>query len=528
MNHLSVERRESGIVRPTWRLALVIGLAVSVPLAYTVYTSHVWEDYFITFRFSQNLVHGKGLVFNEGERVHGFTSPLGVLLPALFYAAIGRESYEPALWLFRAVSIAAYTAAAWLVFARLRRSGTVEAAAWFFLLLYLADVKSAAFTTNGMETGFMLLFVAWAIYLLEERDNNWLARGLCWAGLMWTRPDGCVYIGVLCLAQTVFTRGRRGALIRSFAQSAAVCAAVYGPWVAWAWIYYGSPVPNTILAKSLYHTRSYTRFIELVLEKKLRDYFWRSSTLVYAPVYFISFYRGWPPWLEGACATLSLAISLYWILPVDDRLGRMTSLSFLLLCLYETIVPEVFPWYLPPIALFGSVTIARACLTIAGPLLSWRWMVYVLASAIPAVMAYEFVQTAREMKVQQLVIEEHGRKQVGLWLREHCRPGELVVLESLGYIGFFSGCQIEDFPGLVSSRVVELRREGAVALVNLVDRLKPAYAVMRGRQKDEMTALPEYQLVRSFDVSDEVRAYPDMPGRDYLDFDAVYLVYKRN
>src|SRR5262249_12296764 len=147
-----------------------------------------WEDYFITFRFSQNLVHGKGLVFNEGERVHGFTSPLGVLLPALFYAATGSESYEPALWLFRAASIAGYACAAWLVFARLRQSGMFEAAAWLFLLLYLADVKSAAFTTNGMETGFMLLFVAWAIYLLEERDRSWLARGLCWAGLMWTRP----------------------------------------------------------------------------------------------------------------------------------------------------------------------------------------------------------------------------------------------------------------------------------------------------------------------------------------------------
>ena len=54
--------------------------AEPVPTAYTLYTNHIWEDFFITFRHSQNLCEGKGLVYNEGERVHGFTSPLGVLL----------------------------------------------------------------------------------------------------------------------------------------------------------------------------------------------------------------------------------------------------------------------------------------------------------------------------------------------------------------------------------------------------------------------------------------------------------------
>src|SRR5262249_12002796 len=148
-----------------------------------------------------------------------------------------------------------------------------------------------------------------------------------------------------------------------------------------------------------YHSRSYTRFFEIVLEKKLRDNFWRSATLVYAPVYFNSFYRGWPDWMGTACASLSLAISLYWLLPLDDRLGRMTSLSFFLLCLYEAFVPELFPWYLPPMALFGSVTIPRACGVLGRRLGPW-WPVYAVALVIPAVMAYEFVQTARQMKVQ--------------------------------------------------------------------------------------------------------------------------------
>jgi hypothetical protein len=66
-------------------LPLFAVVAVLVPLLYALYTGHIWEDYFITFRHSQNLCEGHGLVYRPGERVHGFTSPLGTLLPALCY-----------------------------------------------------------------------------------------------------------------------------------------------------------------------------------------------------------------------------------------------------------------------------------------------------------------------------------------------------------------------------------------------------------------------------------------------------------
>src|SRR5262245_31992816 len=96
-------------------------LAAVVPLSFALYTHHIWEDFFITFRHSANLCEGNGLVYNVGERVHGFTSPLGVLLPALCYEVTGQTSYLPALWLFRSISIAAFVAGGLLVFQALRR-----------------------------------------------------------------------------------------------------------------------------------------------------------------------------------------------------------------------------------------------------------------------------------------------------------------------------------------------------------------------------------------------------------------------
>src|SRR5580658_2957112 len=88
-------------------LILFAGAAFAVPLLYALYTGHIWEDFLITFRFSQNLCEGHGLVYRPGERVYGSTSPLGTLLPALCYWMTGQTSYLPALWLFRVLSAGA-------------------------------------------------------------------------------------------------------------------------------------------------------------------------------------------------------------------------------------------------------------------------------------------------------------------------------------------------------------------------------------------------------------------------------------
>ena len=93
---------------------LVAALAAAVALGFAAFTGHIWEDYFITFRASLHLATGQGLVFQPGERVHTFTSPLGTVLPALFALGGGDDVALRALWLFRLVSAAALGGALWL------------------------------------------------------------------------------------------------------------------------------------------------------------------------------------------------------------------------------------------------------------------------------------------------------------------------------------------------------------------------------------------------------------------------------
>ena len=87
-----------------------------VALLFAAFTNHVWEDYYITFRSSKNLATGHGLVFNHGDRLHTFTSPLGVLLPAAASLLSGNSSDAAALWIFRVMCAAALGGAAALLF----------------------------------------------------------------------------------------------------------------------------------------------------------------------------------------------------------------------------------------------------------------------------------------------------------------------------------------------------------------------------------------------------------------------------
>jgi len=62
-----------------WPAALaLLPYALLLLTAYSVFAQTV-DDPFITFRYARNLLAGLGPVFNPGEHVEGFTSPLHLL-----------------------------------------------------------------------------------------------------------------------------------------------------------------------------------------------------------------------------------------------------------------------------------------------------------------------------------------------------------------------------------------------------------------------------------------------------------------
>jgi hypothetical protein len=535
---------------------LFVVAACLVCLGYTIYTNQTWEDALITLRHAENLLKGEGLTYNPGELVHGFTSPINVLLLALCQFLTGQSSYDATLWLYRVFSIAAFAASGVLMLKAFDETPPRwSAATWFLGFIYLFDVKNVAFSVNGMETAFMILFVAWAVYLMSRAEpERWFWRGLCWSGLMWSRPDGCVYIAALSLAELIFMSTLRRATIVSLAKSAAVCVVVYVPWFDWAWSYYGSPIPHTIIAKGNVEQGALSQLVATLDNVLMLTI--SMSAQVFRPIYFGDSPDWWLPgiWgrlIYGLTEVVGIVALLFFLCPVKDRLGRAMSFCFAIVCFYFAYMPSQYPWYFPPAMIFGAFAFTRAAIALAFAgeqvtaylhLQQPRTTVLTAFVVLAAGALLEFCPACFEERVQQLEIEDGNRAMVGTWLKENGKPTDSVYLEPLGYIGYYSGMQMKDFPGLVSPEVVQIRRrlvadaESARAAKYLIPtKLKTDWVVLRRAEYENMARLglletfhKDYAMVKEFSVEDRLRQHEFLPGRNGLMNDSMFGIFRRN
>jgi hypothetical protein len=530
------------------KLLLIAGVLIA--LAYAAYTRSAWEDYWITYRSSKNLALGNGLVFQPGERLHGFTSPVGVLLPALLSRLVGNNDDFLVLWLFRLASAALFAASGIAIIRAHRSHQVVPAVTLFTLLLAATETKIVAFSVNGQESAFLVFFLclSWASLARGARFAL-VPLAVAWAGLQWTRPDGFVYGGCIALGTLAFAveggwLGRLRALGR-MTKAALLALVLYSPWLLWCWSFYGTPVPHTVIAKTAYAPPHDLRSLVGGLAAFPLELFepGTSVRLAFAPIY--AEVGQWPPIVMGASLVLGALAALYWVLPFGGRAARALSLAFALGHFYQSKVIAAYPWYLPATTILGVLTIGligNDLVRLAAALAAHgferaagqvRRLTLVTGATTAGFVMLVLLASAYHFRIYQREIEDRGRMQIGLWLRSQLRPSETIFLEPLGYISFFSGGKMLDFPGLVSREVVSARRElGTNDWRPLIARLKPDWLVLRPIEARQ--ALPQgspvadlYELVRVFDATPRLAQYSWVPARRGFDYDRVFLVFRR-
>jgi hypothetical protein len=135
------------------------------------------------------------------------------------------------------------------------------------------------------------------------------------------------------------------------------------------------------------------------------------------------------------------------------------------------------------------------------------------------------------MRTQQRVIEGQVRQPIGQWLHDHAKPEDTVLLEPLGYIGYYSQLRMYDFPGLSSPEVVAAIKGGAHRYAELIARLRPTWLVLRPSEiadptRPENAVLNDYRLVRTWNVRAQLDAVSFLPGRAWLEHDAEFRVFR--
>jgi arabinofuranosyltransferase len=214
------------------------------------------DDAYIFCRYADNIVAGHGPVFNLGQKVEGFTSPLHLALMSAA-AALG----VPAPAAARAVSLGAAVLLLLVLvvagdgpYSRDRGSGPLAA------IMVVSSLPFVAWAASGMDVLLFALTVT-VVALLAER---WVAEGsafgkqrraavygslvfLSAGGAFWVRPEGALLLGgvlLLAVAGSSAARSRR-----LFGLWVALGALPVGLLTLGRRLYYGSWLPNTYYAK---------------------------------------------------------------------------------------------------------------------------------------------------------------------------------------------------------------------------------------------------------------------------------------
>ena len=471
-------------------LITIISIALLIRLVWIVYTNYTEEDAFITFRFAQQLAEGHGFVFNVGEPIYGTTTPLLTLLLSIWYKLVPGNIVLGA----RLLGFLAAGGAMFFLSKALDVIAQTRANQLFTLAIIALSSKLWLMDTQGMETPLVIFFMTSSWYM-------WMKRKIVWAGLLmglllWTRIDLIPWAAIIVLAELLSNRKEATRLTLTI-------SIVYLPWLIFSTLYFGSPVPYTIIAKWV----AYSKFNASPLTPHL------ALMTEYLSIFEVPRGSDQPQlimFISKLLALMTIGLAIW----QTSRIGRDRQLAILptfavLEIIRLTLTGETFfnRYFIP--TLWVILILAGLALGTISDLLEKSRLkkIFMILITVGVISIFWFgVQRAQEIRVRQVYRHEASLRAIGIWLRENTSPQAIIQLEPLGYIGYYSNRTIIDEVGLVTPRVTKLKQE-RIDLNLYFSIFQPDYLVIHcddalrlqgqlGHQ--DMGLTNQYQLAKTF------------------------------
>lgn len=416
------------------------------------------DDSFIIFRYADNIASGLGFVYNPGVRTLGTTTPLFTVLMALIDVLVRADAYP---WYALAVSTLADCATVALLFMLMRRLTASVYPALLVGLAWALAPFSVTFAVGGMETSVVILWTFATVWALVNR-RQWLV-GVC-AGLgLLTRPDAGIWIllvGLYQVGAALTARAADGTRTPSLPWRTWLAGALtIAPWVAFSWAYFGTPLPNTLGAKSIaYVVPDGLAFVSLIQR--------------YATAFMDFDTFGQTGATIGALGYLTLnLVALAYARRHEPRLLPLLAFPWLYLAVFGAANPLMFRWYYaPPLPawIFGIVAGAWAVVTTLGAALDRDTPGRVSRGLYPAAAGVLAALWLGMTLNAWTLTPDHGPARpapamawheielnyqaVGTLLRERygVTPQTRVASADIGAVGYYSGAFIIDTVGLIT------------------------------------------------------------------------------
>ena len=480
--------------------------AAVVLVLHSLYFNFVTDDAYISFVFARNLAEHGELVFNLGDPVEGYTNFLWTLmLAAGQWLGIAPEAGSLVL-------AAGFAIGTLVVSARLCRRVIGEASGWELLVPYLLAVSSsfACWTSGGLETQ---LFAFWLVlafdsYVAADTEARWQRRtGVYLALAAMTRPEGLLIAGLLAVHRYAVNAIRDRRFIPHVHEWSAIAGflALWMPYFAWRWWYYGYPFPNTYYVKAAgevtaqYKAKLFDNGFHYVGQWAKQVGLWYALGLM-----LIALVRSWKTRVvfSSAAALTTLVYLAYTAKVGGDFMG-----------LFRFVLP-----LLPVLAVLTVVGL-RDVSTLAKP----RWVAPVIAYIVLAGFGqWQFRQSREAMRAgnwksdngidtpSYLEIYTDDRARIGKHMRSCFAPDDFSIVGGAGAQPYFGRMRGIDVFGLVSEDIahnVKPTRPRAGhnkwAPDSLLAKYEPefvfsCYSIHKEAKKPRLNCRPGFWLARGY------------------------------
>lgn len=452
-----------------------------------------FEDALITLRYAHNLVVGEGLVFNPGERVLGFSTPLHTLLSAL-YVAPGREA-GPAIQ--NLAGLVLLLLGGLMVLLLARRLGHP------WLGLGAAMLTLTNFTYNylyfGMEVHLLAFLVLLAFYLhLEARP---VATGLVLGLAFLARHDAALLAGLVG-ASTLLTE-RRPPL-----RLATAFLAVVSPWLLFAWLYYGSVLPTALAAKAgRFGFGEYVGYVFLHLRETFAGLIglylpWVRPSLWLATLFLVPVAAGVA--VAAARDRRFLALGLYPLLHVAAYavIGSHPGFTWH----HHVVKPIAFLFF----ALGAYHLVALALRPISGPEPLARPRPRLAAAVTSVLFALPLLAYLAGQATYRYQLDPHTRQlyRMAGWLDERYPAGTSLLHREIGVLGYATDLRIIDHAGLVTPGLYYFDEGDATPMATVLERHDPDLLLLATTEPgQDLVRERGYRPVHRFDAVDGAGAF---------------------
>ena len=495
---MSSSEQQSPRLRPAYAvLFLLPGTLFAIWYAYGAYRlagtlGFPLDDSWIHAQFARNVATGLGFTYTGGQWVSGSTAPAWTLLLAAGFF-VTRDAVASALLMGIVTQFISGLYAARL--AHLLGTPLLPALlAGTFVVIMPAVTWGAV---SGMEVPLATALVLAGVYhhfagRHAEGPRRYLGAALLGASAL-ARPENLVIAG-LVLGSELISRSPFAARVKAIAIGTAAAAALFAPLVLFSYATIGRPLPTTFYAKS---GPGIVRAIET------RDAPMAERNLTrYGPLAVKNFglilqdQFSWGAWLL-APAALALFAGAH----------RRVSLTLVIVLL---VVPYVMGLTAPQRLKPENVRYAAQLVVLVAPLVVagiWSlvrvrplaWLVVVVAIGLTGWRTAKYLPLyATSVKNIQEIHVKTGR-----WLAANRPEDDVVAVNDVGAIAYFSGRRILDLEGLVSPEVLPYRVFHDRGLRVVMD-MKPDVLAIFPHWYPEIAASPAFREIHRVGVTDNV------------------------